>query len=237
MRHSIAWPLKLEWADNVVEVLAGGEANLGFHQIDLRHHFGDGMLDLNARVHLDEVKFAGDVAQELDCTRARIADRAEGVDYLFADALARGRVENRGRRLLEDLLVAPLERTLAFAEVDHVAVAIAQHLKLDVAGMLDQLLHVDVGTAEGLFGLGASGLKRGNQLLLGAHDAHAAPAASLGCFDHQGKADLGRHLRSRPLHRAPLRRCRESPGDRLRPFRRGRDLFRPSCESHRAMGQ
>ena len=47
---------KLDRADDVVELLAGREANLRFDEIDLRHHFRDGMLDLNARVHLDEVE-------------------------------------------------------------------------------------------------------------------------------------------------------------------------------------
>ena len=54
--------------------------------------------------------------------------------------------------------MAALNAALALAEMQHVAVVIAQHLKLDVAGTLDEFLQVDVGNAEGLLGLVASRL-------------------------------------------------------------------------------
>jgi len=48
--------------------------------------------------------------------------------------------------LLDELLVAALDRALALAEVHHVALAVGHHLDLDVAGALDVLLDVHVGT-------------------------------------------------------------------------------------------
>ena len=60
------------------------------------------------------------------------------------------------RRFLDHLLVAALHRAVAFAEVDRVALAVGQHLDLDVARVLEEFLHVDHVVAErGLgFGLG-----------------------------------------------------------------------------------
>ena len=43
----------------------------------------------------------------------------------------------------------PLNRALAFAQADHVAVFIGQYLKLNMPGVLDVLLHVEVAIAEG----------------------------------------------------------------------------------------
>ena len=56
-----------------------------------------------------------------------------------------------------------LERAFALAQMNHVAVPVAQHLKFDVPRALDQLLHVHVRTAERLLRLGTRGLKRRQQ--------------------------------------------------------------------------
>ena len=58
------------------------------------------------------------------------------------------------------LLVPPLDRALALAEVDDRPVVIAEDLELDVARRLDVLLDVDVADAERRFGLALRGLER-----------------------------------------------------------------------------
>jgi hypothetical protein len=51
---------------------AGGDADLLAHQVDAGDHLGDRMLDLQARVHLDEVELAV-LVQELDRAGAAVA--------------------------------------------------------------------------------------------------------------------------------------------------------------------
>jgi hypothetical protein len=51
--------------------------------------------------------------------------------------------------------VAPLQRAVAVAEVDRVALAIGEHLDLHVARLLQELLHVDHIGTEGGGGLAA----------------------------------------------------------------------------------
>src|SRR5271154_179718 len=46
---------KFDGAQDVGESFSGGYADLGFYQVYAGDHFGDGMFDLNARVHFDEV--------------------------------------------------------------------------------------------------------------------------------------------------------------------------------------
>jgi hypothetical protein len=67
-------------------------------------------------------------------------------------------------RLLDDLLVAPLDRAVALAEVDDVAVAVAEHLDLDVAAVHDGALEDQLAAAERGLGLGAGRGDRGLQL-------------------------------------------------------------------------
>ena len=76
--------------------------------------------------------------------------------------------------------------------MDYAAVLVPEHLKLDVARMLDQLLHVHVRTAECLLGLSARRQKRRDELALRANHAHPAPTASLRSLDHQWQPDFGR---------------------------------------------
>jgi hypothetical protein len=61
--------------------------------------------------------------------------------------------QDRRRALLDQLLMVALDRAVALAEVDAVAVAVAEHLDLDVAAALDQALEEHAIVAEGAPGL------------------------------------------------------------------------------------
>ena len=107
-----------------------------------------GMLDLDAGVHLDEVELAV-LVQELERARAAVADLAAGLGAAFADLVAQlAPVDARRRRLFDHLLVAALHGAVALAQVDGVAVLVGQHLDLDVARILQKLLHVHRRVAE-----------------------------------------------------------------------------------------
>src|SRR2546428_1594031 len=92
------------------------------------------MLDLEPRVHLEEVELAAHVDEELHGARVHVAGRAGHPTRRLTEALAQRRVHEGRRRFLDELLVAALDRALALAEVDHITVAIREHLNLDVAG-------------------------------------------------------------------------------------------------------
>ena len=91
------------------------------------------MLDLQPRIHLQEVEVLLGIDDELDRAGGLIADRVGQRDGLAAHGGARALVEERARRLLDDLLMAALDRAFALAQMDDVAVAVAEHLDLDVA--------------------------------------------------------------------------------------------------------
>ena len=81
-----------------------------------------GMLHLHARVHLDEVELVL-LEQELEGARAAVADLAAGFGAALADARLEPRIDERGGRLLDDLLVAALHGAVAIAQIDGVACA------------------------------------------------------------------------------------------------------------------
>ena len=89
------------------------------------------MFDLHARVHLNEVKLAV-LVQKLEGAGAAVADFAAGVGAALADLVAQFLRQSRRRALLDHLLVPALERAVALAQMNRVAVLVGQHLDFDV---------------------------------------------------------------------------------------------------------
>ena len=146
------------------------------------------MLDLDAGVHLDEIELAV-LVEELDGADAEIFELAHRLGDRLADGVARGGVERGRGAFLPDLLVAALQRAVALAEMDGAALAVAQHLDLDVARAREKFLEIERVVAERGLGLGARGRERGGELLRRVRDLHAAPAAAGRRLHQHRKAD------------------------------------------------
>jgi hypothetical protein len=82
-----------------------------------------------------------------------------------------------------------LQRAVALAKMDRAAAAVAQHLDLDVAGLLQILLEIDRGVAERRLGLVRRRGQRQRQIRLCVRDLHAASATAGGRLDQHRKAD------------------------------------------------
>ena len=123
--------------------LARRHEQLLAHEIDAGHELGDGVLDLDARVHLHEVVRAVLREQALDRPGGAVARSPRGVDRDLPDPRSQLRRDGGRRRLLDELLVATLDRAVALAEVDDVAVRVGEHLHLDVPRVLEVPLDVD----------------------------------------------------------------------------------------------
>ena len=109
------------------------------------------MLDLQPRVHFQKVvasRVARPVDEELDRARVLVAGGLRGPDGGGAETLPERWRHRGGRRLLDDLLMAPLNRTFALEEMDDRAVAIGHHLHFDVARAAHETLDVERPVAE-----------------------------------------------------------------------------------------
>ena len=77
IRHCSAAPRSriVSWLEaEVRERLAGGDPQLGLHEVDVGDLLGHGVLDLDPRVHLDEVVVAVGAEQELHGAGVAVAD-------------------------------------------------------------------------------------------------------------------------------------------------------------------
>lgn len=167
-----------------------GDPELGLDEVDVGDLLGDRVLDLDARVHLDEDVVAAAVEEELDGARVAVADLAGEADGVGADAVAQFRVEVGRGGELDDLLVAALHRAVALVEVDDVALAVGEDLHLDVAGLDDGLLQEDGRVAEGRGGLTRGGLDGFPELGGVLDPAHTAPATTGDGLHEDGETDL-----------------------------------------------
>ena len=160
------------------QLLAGRHADHQLDQVEAGDALRHRMLHLQARVHLQEVEALVLADHELHRAGALVLHGLGQLHRLLAHRLAR-RVGDEGRRsFLDHLLVAPLDRALALVQIDHVAVRIAQHLDLDVARLLDELLdeHSVVAEAVACF-VAARGKALEGLLVVEGHAQALAPAA------------------------------------------------------------
>ena len=129
-------------------------------------------------------------------------------------------VEQRRRRLLDHLLVAPLHRAVADAERPRRAVAVGDQLDLDVPRPGHQALEEDHAAAEGALGLVTGALVGVLEVGAGVDPADAAATPAGGRLEHQRVADAlrrGQRLVERVDAAAAPRRDRHADllGDEL----------------------
>jgi hypothetical protein len=145
----------------------------------------------------------------LDRTRRPVSDGSRRVDCDPADALPERLVDGGRRSLLHDLLMPPLDGAVALAEMDHVPVSVAEHLHLDVAGVIEVALDVDVRVGEVRLTFATGGIESPLHFLLRACDPESFAAAPGRRLDRDRKAGLlgySEHLRD-------ARRWLGAPGD------------------------
>lgn len=162
--------------------LAGGHAQLPFDQVMAGDHFGDRVLHLQPGIHFHEVEAAVGFGDELDGARAYVAHRARRRYRRLAHGAAAFRRHARRGRFLDDFLVAPLHGTVAFEQVDAIAVAVGEHLDFDVARLLQVALDEYAVIAEAGAGFTLARGQRvgeGGALLDHAHAFAAAAGAGL----------------------------------------------------------
>src|SRR5439155_20542392 len=141
------------------ELLPHRDPDLLAHDVDAGRHLGHAVLDLHARLHLEEEVLA--VGQEaLDRARRPVPDRPGGLRSDRPDPLAERIVHRRSRALLDQLLVPALHRAVALSEVDDVPLRVRQHLDLDVARVRQVALDVDRRVGEELLALARRALER-----------------------------------------------------------------------------
>ena len=153
------------------------------------------MLHLDPGVHLDEEELlGGTVDEELDGPGTLVGDRAGEGHRGGVQAGANRGAQVGGEGLLDQFLAPALQRAFPLEQMDR-AVAVAEHLHLDVAGAGDVALEVQAVVAEGRPGLVTGSGDAGGEIVRSIHDPYTATPAAGGRLDEQREADLRRRLR------------------------------------------
>jgi len=174
----------------VFDALAHRNVELHADQVRAGYFFGDGVLDLDAGVHFEEVEFAVAVEQEFDGAGVRVMHGAREANGGFAHAVAQFLADAKGRRFFDDLLVAALDGAVAFTEMQNVAMCIAENLHFDVTDVVERLFQGHAIGGEGGERLAAGGGKGFGEIRFRNDAALAAPAATERGLDEDGPADL-----------------------------------------------
>jgi hypothetical protein len=103
-------------------------------------------------------------------------------------------VEFHARRDLDDLLVPPLHRTIAFVQVNDVAMLVAENLDLDVFRARNVALEEHRGIAEGATGFALRFIEQIREIAGLVHHAHPATTAAECRFDDERETNLLRDL-------------------------------------------
>ena len=189
-------PLRLKRSLVEFQLAPLGDPYLLAHEIHAVAHLRDGVLDLDARVHLEEVELPARVEQELDGAGAAIVHGARRFDRGRPHARAQVRVDRRRRRFFQELLVTPLDAALALAEMKVIPVRVAQHLDFDVTRLDEELLDIHGAVAEGTLRFGRRAFVRGGQLVGRVHDTNAFAAAAADRLERDRVSDrVGETLR------------------------------------------
>ncbi len=141
--------------------LTHGDGDLKFDDVQSRDFRGNGMLDLDAFVDFQEVEIALFIDEEFDGAGIGVMGGFGDADGSLAHFLAKVLefcLDERGGRLFDQFLVAPLDGTIALAQMNNIAPAVAEDLKLNVVAVLDVSLNVNAGISEGLFCLAPRGV-------------------------------------------------------------------------------
>ncbi len=147
-------------------------------QIDAVDLLGHRVFDLEPGVHLEEVEIFVTIDQELHRPHRLVSGTANDGQSRLAEAPPQLGRDHWRRALLHHLLVAALDRALAFAEVDRIAVPVCGHLDLDVTGAHDEPFDIDPIVAEVRPSLGSGAFKGSREFIAIVDLAHSLAAAA-----------------------------------------------------------
>src|SRR6266481_885795 len=169
------------------------DSNLRLHQVDAGNHLRHGMLDLNARIYLDEVPLAGvHVVKEFDRAGVAVVGLAPDAQRRFAQFGAHASGQICSWRDLHDFLMTPLHGAIALPEMQQIAVVVGKNLHFDVPRARKKFLQENGGIAKGRARFALRFFELAIKLCGTLDDAHAAPASTHGCLDDDWVSDLTR---------------------------------------------
>lgn len=164
--------------------------NLCCDNVDAGDFFGDGVLDLNTGVDLDEVVAVLLIDQELSGTCIAVVGGLGKLHCIVENGVSRLLWQVLCGCQLDDLLVTTLDRAVTLVQVDNIAVTVTKQLHLDVLGSVEESLNEDGAVAECRLRLRCGTLEGILQLFLLPDDTHTTPTTTESSLDDDREAIL-----------------------------------------------
>src|SRR3712207_1397786 len=164
------------------ERLAASDPELCVDEVHVGCLLGNGVLDLDARVHLDECILAVLPNEELDRPGVSVAHGSAEAHRVLAEPGAQLWVQVRRRGDLQHFLVASLDRAVPIEEVYHLARSIGQYLRLDVPRPQNCLLQKHRGVRKRTRRFARSGRNGSGQILWSLDETQTPSPATTGCL-------------------------------------------------------
>ena len=120
------------------KAFACGDANLFANEIDTVDFFGHGVFDLDAGIHFEAVVVASVIDKKLHGAGVFVVNGFGKFDGGLAHSFTQLVIEKGGGGFFKEFLVAPLDRTVAFADVNNFSTFIAQDLEFDMVRFFDE---------------------------------------------------------------------------------------------------
>ena len=158
------------------------DPQLQAHQVQTKHFFCNGVLDLKPRVALDEDDGVA-VDQEFHSAKAPVAGGPSQRDRVSEQALPDRHRHRIGGRNFHHLLALPLQRAFAVVQMAD-RYTVPDNLHLDVPRAGQEPFDIEVAVAERRPGLGGAACERFVQIHQSRHRPHAASAAAGDGLDH-----------------------------------------------------
>ncbi|NIL82668.1 hypothetical protein RhoFasGS6_00001 [Rhodococcus fascians] len=170
------------------QFFAVGDAELLQHQVDAGGFLGDGVLDLQPGVDLQE-RDQSVLADEVFHGPGAVVAGFEADRFgARVDFFALGVGEERGGGFFDEFLEAALQGAVAGAGDDDVAVLVGDDLGFDVAWFVEVAFDEAFPAPECGDGFAGGGVEQFGDFLAGAGHFHAASAATERGFDGDGEA-------------------------------------------------
>src|SRR5256885_8881906 len=166
------------------------------NQVESGGELSHGMLHLQSGVHFKEIEIPALVNQEFYSSCVSVGGSSGYTDRDLPHPPPHLGVDNRRWRLLQYLLVAPLNRALAFSQIDDVAMLIGQDLHFNMSWIEQRFLEVDFAISEGPPGFTLCSFQRRAKFFLRVHQTHPFTAAACCRLEHHGVADSRSHSSS-----------------------------------------
>ena len=172
------------------EGIAFCHLDLGLDNVDARNHFRYCMFDLDAGIHFNEVEVTVRRHKKFDGTGVDVVHVLHERYGRVADFLAELPRKSKGRRDFDDFLMAALDGAVPLIKVEDIPVFIAHDLDFDVLWIADVFFKIDLVIAKGEFSFGFCSFIGVFQVTHAMGHAHAASAATIDGFQHNGKAHI-----------------------------------------------